>query len=326
MDFQDLDVSSVKVDGREAGFEQVDATPRLSADPEVTQPMKLVVDPDPSTRPKKGGDFIVVVTYSGTPEAIVDTDTSQEGWIRACYPLDGPQTCDGAFVVNEPIGAQSWFPSNNYPTRQGHVRHLDPGAEGQDGAGRRGEHREHHPRRRHGDVALARGRPDRHLPHDSHRRRLHLHGGQHDRDVDRADAAGVQRGGQYRHDGAGRGHPGSRWTRLPGSSTTSAICTGRTRSTPAVRSPTGRPASGTPSRCRVSRTTPVSYDTGDPSIDVSTQLHELAHQWFGNAVTLQTWADIWFNEGWAYWSELVLELPDAGWRRPGCHLRRPVRQ
>ena len=78
--------------------------------------MKLVVDPHPSTRPKEGRDFTVEVTYSGTPEAITDADTSIEGWIRACYPLAAPQTCDGAFVVNEPIGAQSWFPSNNYPT------------------------------------------------------------------------------------------------------------------------------------------------------------------------------------------------------------------
>ena len=31
----------------------------------------------------------------------------------------------------------------------------------------------------------------------------------------------------------------------------------------------------------------------------STYLHELAHQWWGNAVTLEHWNDIWFNEGWA---------------------------
>ena len=52
----------------------------------------------------------------GTPQAITDPDTSIEGWIQACFPLDPPRTCDGAFVVNEPMGAQSWFPSNNYPT------------------------------------------------------------------------------------------------------------------------------------------------------------------------------------------------------------------
>ena len=35
----------------------------------------------------------------------------------------------------------------------------------------------------------------------------------------------------------------------------------------------------------------------------STYLHELAHQWWGNAVTLEHWNDIWFNEGWAQLSE-----------------------
>ena len=41
-------------------------------------------------------------------------------------------------------------------------------------------------------------------------------------------------------------------------------------------------------------------------------MHELAHQWFGNAVTLQTWADIWFNEGWAYWSEWYWSFQTQG--------------
>lgn len=106
----------MKVNGRTAGSSQVNATPQLSSSPTVTQPMKLVVDPHPSTWPKAGRSFTVKVKYSGTPEAITDADESIEGWIRACYPLAAPQTCDGAFVVNEPIGAQSWFPSNNYPS------------------------------------------------------------------------------------------------------------------------------------------------------------------------------------------------------------------
>jgi aminopeptidase N len=40
--------------------------------------------------------------------------------------------------------------------------------------------------------------------------------------------------------------------------------------------------------------------------------HELAHQWFGNAVTLRRWQDIWLHEGFACYSEWLWSEESGG--------------
>jgi len=51
--------------------------------------------------------------------------------------------------------------------------------------------------------------------------------------------------------------------------------------------------------------------------EVALMAHELAHQWFGDAVTLESWPHLWLNEGFAsyaellYWEAMVDRYPDA---------------
>ena len=84
-------VSAVTVDGAPASF-------RHEATKLVIRPRGLIAS---------GRTFKAAITYAGTQEPVIDPDGSSEGWT----PTD-----DGAYVVNEPIGAQGWFPNNNHPT------------------------------------------------------------------------------------------------------------------------------------------------------------------------------------------------------------------
>jgi aminopeptidase N len=65
---------------------------------------ELVITPRQALR--KGEGFRVDVSYRGTPEDVTDPDGSADGWIA---------TDDGAFVAGEPQGAMSWFPSDSLP-------------------------------------------------------------------------------------------------------------------------------------------------------------------------------------------------------------------
>jgi aminopeptidase N len=93
LDLSGLEVSVVKVDGTAADFSRERA--------------ELIVQP--VTPVAAGVGFTVEIAYSGVPERIDDPGVPwfHIGWFNQ----------DGViYTANEPSGSMSWFPSNNHPT------------------------------------------------------------------------------------------------------------------------------------------------------------------------------------------------------------------
>ncbi|MBC7633012.1 M1 family metallopeptidase [Aeromicrobium sp.] len=92
LDFEGLTVHSVTVDGKAAAYTRDNDA--------ATTRHKLVITPKTPVHRA----FTTVITYSGVPASHTDPDDSSEGWV---------QTDDGATAVAEPVGAMTWYPDNN---------------------------------------------------------------------------------------------------------------------------------------------------------------------------------------------------------------------
>jgi aminopeptidase N len=213
----------------------------------------------------------VSVRYRGRPHALTGPDGT-EGWVR---------TNDGAFVAGEPLGSKTWFPCNNTPTDKARFafRVSVPGKL----------------------KAIANGRLERRVKR--RRRTTYL----------------------WREN-----HPMAPYL--------ATVSTGRFRLGSSVIAGLPNVVAVDPKehRAGVRRTPqilelfeslfgPYPFDDVGAIVDhapavgyaLETQTrpiyndsprhvlvaHELAHQWFGNSVSLERWPDIWLNEGFATWAE-----------------------
>ena len=256
LDLAGLTVRSVTVDGRTARF-------RRSG-------QELVVTPPSGIR--SGCSFSVAVRYGGVPRALVDTDGSREGFIR---------TRDGAFVVGEPIGSMSWFPSDNAPSDKAtyDLRMTVPKGISVWGNGilrsstSRGVHTTywwHQPQRISTYLVTATlGRFDRRTGRTARGLPVYL---AVDPAVKARAWATVQRTAEI-----------TDWLtttfgRYPFSATGGVV-----------------DDAASVGYALETATKPV-YDRAP---DLPTVVHELGHQWFGDSVTPRIFKDIWLNEGFA---------------------------
>ncbi|MEU9289284.1 M1 family metallopeptidase [Streptomyces sp. NPDC048275] len=92
LDLQQLEVTRVEVNGRRAGFTREGDEIRVT----------------PHGALPKGRTFTVTVTYGGVPEPLGGPIVfgSNYGWMK---------TTDGVFVACEPNAASTWFPSSDHP-------------------------------------------------------------------------------------------------------------------------------------------------------------------------------------------------------------------
>jgi aminopeptidase N len=256
LDYRGPKVLSVRVDGKRARHR------RRHSELKVT----------PRAGIGAGEAFTVRVRYRGRPHPITDPDGSEEGWFR---------TDDGAFVVGEPRGSETWFPSNDHPTDKAAFRF-----------------RVTVPRKL---KAIANGELERRI---RHRRRTTFVWREDD---PMASYLATVTTGRFRLSRSVIGGIPSvvavdpRERRSGVRHTREILALFESLFGPYPFDDVGAIVDHVP---RVpyaleTQTRPL-YNRSPGDVLVA---HELSHQWFGNSVSLERWDEIWLNEGFATWAE-----------------------
>ncbi|HEY5143566.1 MAG TPA: M1 family metallopeptidase [Solirubrobacteraceae bacterium] len=229
----------------------------------------------PARALRRGLPLLVSVAYSGVPAPITDPDGSIEGWVP---------TADGAFVVGEPQGSPGWFPCNDNPRDKAT---YDISVTVPDGltAVSNGVLRS---QRSSGGRTTFAWREE--FPMATYLATATL--GRFD--VARSTVAGVP--SYVAVDPTQAADAAPVLAELPDIVTYFSSVYG-----PYPFDAVGAIVDDAPDvgYALESQTKP----NFDRAPDEFTLAHELSHQWFGDAVTLTTWPDIWLHEGFAQYSE-----------------------
>jgi aminopeptidase N len=269
LDLAGMDVRAVTVDGEDAGVSRTDR--------------ELVVTPS-DTLPE-GASFSVVVSYRGRPAPLQEgTDLFALGW-----QTDGRE----AYVVSEPSGASTFFPVNDHPTDKASYTLRITAPEDQTVAA-------NGLLTSHDDVGHGMGTWTYEAPDQMASYLVQVAIG----DYELVDAGEVQ-GVPIRH----ALHRGL----LDRASPTVANTPRMLEVLSEVFGPYPFSAYGLVAvdeplgfALETQTLTIIGADLVGRGAETDPVLvHELAHQWVGDAVSPATWQDIWLNEGFATYAELL---------------------
>ncbi len=245
---------------------------------------QIIVRPVRAVRP---GRFTTTITYAGVPRTYRDPDGSTEGWLR---------TPDGALALGEPLGTMTWIPSNNTPADKARYTFRVTVPDGVE--------------------AVANGDLVRRVDHGA---RTTWTWRARDRMSTFLATVAI---GEFRvHRSSTRSLDGRRvpiWSFIDPTTGTSA---GARDLLPRVLrfqerlfgpypfTSTGMIVDDAPVGYALETQTRPFYPS---SVDSDTLVHEMAHQWYGNSVTLRDWHDIWLAEGFATYAEWLWRASRGG--------------
>jgi len=264
LDLAGMTIGSVTVDGTAAAF-------RREGDELVVTPPRAV---------GAGATFVTAVDYAGTPQPLTDAELTRLGWLRAG---------DATFVVSEPNGAHSWLASSDHPSDKASFSYR---IDVPDGVTAAANGRLVSAESRNGRTTWVWDAPE---PMATY-------------------LATVAIGSFTVVDGGAAG--GVRIRHVVPTSLTQPLTStfARTGEMIDVLSSMFGPYPFSDYGALVIdarlgyalETQTLSLFDRQIALSSSTQtfqVHELAHQWFGNSVTPRAWRDVWLNEGFATYAE-----------------------